>query len=30
VLDHSWRSKEDATDLVRTLERGRLDPGVAG
>ena len=30
VLDHSWRSKEDATDLVRTLERGRLDPGGAG
>jgi PPM family protein phosphatase len=30
VLDHSWRSKEDATDLVRELERGRLDPGGSG
>jgi PPM family protein phosphatase len=30
VLDHSWRSKEDATDLVRTLERGNLDPGPGG
>ena len=30
VLDHSWRSKEDAVDLVRTLERGRLDPGGSG
>ena len=30
VLDHSWRSREDAVDLVRTLERGRLDPGRAG
>jgi protein phosphatase len=27
VLDHSWRSREDAVDLVRELERGRLDPG---
>ncbi|MBN1528120.1 MAG: Stp1/IreP family PP2C-type Ser/Thr phosphatase [Thermoleophilaceae bacterium] len=27
VLDHSWRSREDATDLVRELERGNLDPG---
>jgi len=30
VLDHSWRSKEDATDLVRELERGNLDPGGSG
>ena len=30
VLDHSWRSQEDAVDLVRTLERGRLDPGGSG
>jgi protein phosphatase len=30
VLDHSWRSKEDAVDLVRALERGRLDPGGGG
>ena len=30
VLDHSWRSKEDATDLVRELERGNLDPGGRG
>ncbi|HEU0023440.1 MAG TPA: Stp1/IreP family PP2C-type Ser/Thr phosphatase [Thermoleophilaceae bacterium] len=30
VLDHSWRSKEDAVDLVRELERGRLDPGPGG
>jgi protein phosphatase len=30
VLDHSWRSKEDAVDLVRELERGRLDPGGSG
>jgi hypothetical protein len=30
VLDHSWRSKEDATDLVRELERGNLDPGGGG
>jgi PPM family protein phosphatase len=30
VLDHSWRSKEDAVDLVRALERGRLDPGGSG
>ena len=22
VLDHDWRSREDAADLVRTLERG--------
>ena len=30
VLDHSWRSKEDAVDLVQALERGRLDPGGSG
>jgi PPM family protein phosphatase len=28
VLDHEWRGKQDATDLVRQLERGRLDPGA--
>ena len=28
VLDHEWRSKDDATDLVRQLERGRLDTGL--
>jgi serine/threonine protein phosphatase PrpC len=30
VLDHEWRSREDAVDLVRALERGRLDAGGAG
>jgi serine/threonine protein phosphatase PrpC len=30
VLDHSWRSREDAVDLVRQVERGRLDPGSGG
>ena len=30
VLDHSWRSREDAVDLVRQVERGRLDPGSSG
>ena len=29
VLDHSWRSKEDAVDLVRALERGRSTPAGA-
>jgi len=29
VLDHEWRSREDAVDLVRALERGRLDTGGA-
>ena len=29
VLDHEWRSREDAADLVRTLERGRLDAGAS-
>ena len=24
VLDHEWRSRQDAEDLLRTLERGRL------
>ena len=28
VLDHEWRSRSDAVDLVRALERGRLDAGV--
>jgi protein phosphatase len=31
VLDHEWRSREDAVDLVRQLERGRLSAaGAAG
>ena len=25
VLDHEWRSREDAVDLLRALERGQLD-----
>jgi PPM family protein phosphatase len=25
VLDHQWRSRQDAQDLVRQLERGRLE-----
>jgi PPM family protein phosphatase len=30
VLDHEWRSREDAVDLVRALERGQLeDAGTA-
>ena len=29
VLDHEWRSHEDAVDLVRALERGELDAGRA-
>jgi serine/threonine protein phosphatase PrpC len=29
VLDHEWRSREDAVDLVRALERGQLDGGSA-
>jgi protein phosphatase len=29
VLDHEWRSRDDAVDLVRELERGRLDSGGA-
>jgi len=28
VLDHEWRSREDAVDLVRALERGQLDAGT--
>jgi PPM family protein phosphatase len=28
VLDHEWRSEDDAVDLVRQLERGRLDTGA--
>jgi protein phosphatase len=27
VLDHQWRSRGDAVDLVRALERGQLDAG---
>jgi protein phosphatase len=30
VLDHQWRSRSDAVDLVRALERGRLDARGAG
>ncbi len=30
LLDHEWRSKADAEDLVRQLERGRLDTGASG
>jgi PPM family protein phosphatase len=30
VLDHDWRSRDDATDLVRTLERGELEGGPTG
>ena len=30
VLDHEWRSRDDAVDLVRALERGQLDEGGAG
>ncbi|HEX6583633.1 MAG TPA: Stp1/IreP family PP2C-type Ser/Thr phosphatase [Thermoleophilaceae bacterium] len=29
VLDHEWRSRDDAVDLVRALERGGLDTGGA-
>ncbi|MDQ3647227.1 MAG: Stp1/IreP family PP2C-type Ser/Thr phosphatase [Actinomycetota bacterium] len=29
LLDHEWRSREDAADLVRQLERGTLDDGGA-
>jgi PPM family protein phosphatase len=29
VLDHEWRSRDDAEDLVRQLERGTLDLGRA-
>jgi PPM family protein phosphatase len=29
VLDHSWRRRSDARDLVRQLERGSLDSGGA-
>ena len=30
VLDHEWRGREDAVDLVRALERGELDTGGSG
>ena len=30
VLDHEWRSREDAVDLVRQLERGQLESGGTG
>jgi len=30
VLDHEWRSRDDALDLVRALERGELDSGAGG
>ena len=29
VLDHEWRSRTDAVDLVRALERGQLDAGAS-
>jgi serine/threonine protein phosphatase PrpC len=29
VLDHQWRSRDDAVDLVRALERGQLDAGTS-
>ena len=29
LLDHQWRSREDAADLVRQLEKGTLDDGKA-
>jgi len=29
VLDHEWRSRDDAEDLVRQLERGTLELGAA-
>ena len=28
VLDHEWRSRDDAVDLVRALERGQLEAGA--
>ncbi len=28
LLDHSWRSRADASDLVHQLERGTLDTGL--
>jgi PPM family protein phosphatase len=28
VLDHEWRGRADAVDLVRALERGELDTGA--
>ncbi len=28
VLDHEWRGRDDAVDLVRALERGQLDAGA--
>lgn len=30
LLDHEWRSRADAADLVRQLERGTLDIGMLG
>jgi protein phosphatase len=30
VLDHEWRSREDAADLVRQLERGSLEEARRG
>jgi PPM family protein phosphatase len=29
VLDHQWRSRDDAVDLVRALERGQLETGTS-
>ena len=30
ILGHEWRSRDDAVDLVRALERGQLDAGGGG
>ena len=30
LLDHEWRSRADAQDLLRQLERGTLDTGSSG
>jgi PPM family protein phosphatase len=30
VLDHEWRGREDAVDLVRSLERGQLESAGSG
>jgi len=29
VLDHQWRGRGDAIDLVRALERGQIDAGAS-
>ena len=30
VLDHEWRGRDDAVDLVRALERGEVESGAGG